>query len=129
MRNTRSGVFHLVNPRTFNWRTELLPALQQRSSLPSFDVVSPQEWLERLERSEQDPEKNPSIKLIDFWKAKYGGAASTASTAADDEPSGLTFETTRTVQDCTSLGEEQDPVSQGLIERYVDAWLKKWRSS
>jgi thioester reductase-like protein len=122
-------VYHLVNPCTFDWKTQLLPTLQQRSALPAFDVVSPQEWLQRLESSEQDPAKNPSIKLIDFWKAKYGYASSTSTSTADDEPVGLTFETARTVKDCPSLGEEHDPVTEGLIERYVDIWLRSWKAN
>ncbi|KAK3718652.1 hypothetical protein LTR37_004869 [Vermiconidia calcicola] len=118
-------VYHLVNPTTFNWKTDLLPALQRHTKLPTFDVVSPREWLDRLAQSEQDPSKNPSIKLIDFWRNKYSGDPA-QSAETDDEPSGLTFDTSRTVKDCPLLAEEKDPVSTGLIERYVENWMSKW---
>lgn len=123
-------VYHLLNPQTFEWKRDLLPALQQRSNLPRFDVVSPAEWLERLEGSEQDPQKNPSIKLLDFWKGKYAGVKDGAAKAiaSDGEPSGLTFETTRTVTDCPVLGKVRDPVSAGLVARYVDVWIRSWTS-
>ena len=89
-------VYHLVNPRTFSWKDDLLPALQKHERLPAFEVVSPREWLERLEQSEQDPEKNPSIKLLEFWKGKYGGAVASTGGDQDDAPAGLTFETMKT---------------------------------
>ncbi|KAK5125717.1 hypothetical protein LTR85_011991 [Meristemomyces frigidus] len=121
-------VYHLVNPRVFSWRQDLLPALE-RTKLPAFDVVKPAEWLERLKRSEQDPLKNPSIKLIDFWQRKYGAA----TTMGDEnqmqhelDAPGLHFETSRTQQDCASVAAAVDPVSDGLIKRYVEVWLSKW---
>ena len=118
-------VYHLVNPSTFDWRTELLPVLKKHSKLPAFDVVSPAEWLQRLEKSDQDPTKNPSIKLVDFWRGKYGSSG-TPTTNGDDEPKGLLFETRRTTRDCPSLGEVSDPISEGLVERYITSWAKGW---
>jgi hypothetical protein len=118
-------VYHLVNPSTFDWRTELLPVLKKHSKLRRFEVVKPAEWLQRLEESEQDPIKNPSIKLVDFWRGKYG-SSEVHTTSGDDEPKGLVFETYRTTQDCPSLGEVSDPVSEGLVERYVTNWVKGW---
>ncbi|KAK4542196.1 hypothetical protein LTR36_007043 [Oleoguttula mirabilis] len=121
-------VYHLINPRLFSWKQDFLPALK-RTSLPAFDVVSPAEWLERLKRSEQDPAKNPSIKLIDFWQRKYGAATDKGDESQaqqDVEAPGLRFETFRTEKDCRSVATAVDPVSDGLIERYVEAWLKKW---
>jgi thioester reductase-like protein len=117
-------VYHLVNPRTFNWTTDFLPALKRAAALPAFDIVSPQEWLRRLAGSEQDASKNPSIKLLDFWQTKYGKAV--AATDATTLPAGLAFETIRTLQDCTALRDVEQPVAYGLVERYVEEWMKKW---
>jgi thioester reductase-like protein len=119
-------VYHLVNPHTFSWKNDLLPALKRSSVLPEFDIVSPQEWLKRLAGSEQDPEKNPSIKLIDFWRSKYGSNRQGRDDA--DETAGLVFETSRTVQDCPSLGLVKDPVAEGLVQRYIEAWMDRWAS-
>lgn len=121
-------VYHLVNPESFSWKEDLLPALKQGSALPEFAIVSPQEWLRRLASSEQDPERNPSIKLIDFWRGKYGGDgwAQADGSNAQQKPAGLSFETYRTVQDCPSLGLVKDPVAEGLIHRYIESWMQRW---
>lgn len=117
-------VYHLVNPRTFNWAADFLPALKRSAALPEFDIESPQEWLRRLAASEQDASKNPSIKLLDFWVGKYGKAVSALD--ATTPPAGLTFETTRTLQDCAALESVVPPVADGLVERYAEQWMKKW---
>lgn len=121
-------VYHLINPKSFSWKEDLLPALKQGSALPEFEIVSPQEWLRRLASSEQDPEKNPSIKLIDFWRGKYGGngSAQADGSATQQKTAGLYFETDRTVQDCPSLGLVKDPVAEGLIHRYIESWMQRW---
>jgi thioester reductase-like protein len=117
-------VYHIVNPRTFCWKADLLPVLKSHPKLPPFEVVSAGEWLRRLEASDHDPTKNPSIKLIDFWRGKYG--SNRPSSSVDDEPGGLDFKTSQTVHDIPCLGQGDDPVSEGLISRYVDVWLQKW---
>ena len=47
---------------------------------------------------------------------------------ADDAevPTGLTFETKRTLMDCKALEGVGQPVEDGLVERYVEQWMKKW---
>ncbi|KAJ5780425.1 hypothetical protein N7457_005585 [Penicillium paradoxum] len=137
--NSRSGsndanmVYHLVNPQTLSWKDDLLPALRQGSALPDFEVVSPREWLRRLAESEQDPEKNPSIKLIDFWRSKYAGQAQLGGgdTAAWEEmkEAGLSFETEVTILDCPSLALVGDPVASGLLERYLGSWMERWTNN
>lgn len=117
-------VYHIVNPRVFDWTSDFLPALKRCAELPDFDTVSPQEWLRRLADSEQDASKNPSIKLLDFWQAKYGNAISASEATA--EPAGLTFETSRTSTDCSALKGVEQPVADGLVERYAEQWMKKW---
>ncbi|KJX92757.1 hypothetical protein TI39_contig5827g00017 [Zymoseptoria brevis] len=122
-------VYHILNGQTCSFKRDLLPALQRCAALPSFEIVSTAEWLNRLEHSEQDVEKNPSMKLIGFWRAKYGKAkraTAEGATVQEEEPAGLTFETARTAQDFPLLGTVDDAVSNRLIERYVDVWMKKW---
>lgn len=124
-------VYHLVNPQTFSWKHDLLPALKKSSALSEFEIVSPKDWLQRLANSDPDPEKNPSIKLIDFWRSKYGKSAPEAKTEQNKEeqqPAGLVFETERTVRDCPSLGLVKDPAAEGLMQRYIEAWMKRWTS-
>lgn len=125
-------VYHLLNPVMFSFRDDLLPMLKAHPAMPQFDIVEPDEWLDRLEKSESDVEKNPSMKLLDFWRIKYGGASKAAAVVAkvggDEEvTAGLTFETTRTRAHAKVLDEIQDPVSEGLAARYVDVWMRRWR--
>jgi thioester reductase-like protein len=122
-------VYHILNPQTFSFKRDLLPALQSCGKLPPFEIVSVHQWLKRLESSEQDVEKNPSMKLVDFWRTKYGNTEDQSEngvTAQDEEPAGLNFDSTRTIQACPLLGAVRDPVRDGLIERYVEVWMKKW---
>lgn len=62
-------VYHVVNPKAFNWARDLLPMLQAAGL--KFEQVTAQEWLARLAASNPDPAVNPTIKLLDFFKAKY----------------------------------------------------------
>lgn len=124
-------VYHILNPVTFSFRKALLPYLRKlvaEGRYTPFEAVPPQVWLEKLEASEQDPEKNPSTKLLDFWKGKYGQAATLAARDDDDDAPGLVFETERTVQDCAVLGSIRDPVTEGLIGKYVDSWMASWKA-
>ncbi len=62
-------VYHVVNPKSFNWTKDLLPMLKGAGL--AFEQVSPQDWLQRLASSNPDPAVNPTIKLLDFFKSKY----------------------------------------------------------
>jgi hypothetical protein len=62
-------VYHVVNPRALNWTRDLLPMLEGAGL--KFERVSAQDWLARLASSNPDPALNPTIKLLDFFKAKY----------------------------------------------------------
>ncbi|KIW18118.1 hypothetical protein PV08_02406 [Exophiala spinifera] len=145
-------VYHIVNPCTFSFEEDLLPMLQASGAMPEFEIVDPQTWLDRLRESDGDVERNPSRKLIGYWEGKYGGDARssksmkttmttmttdetmsrTETSNADsraDENSGLTFDTTRTVQRSSVLQGVKDPVSDGLMKRIVEVWMKKWKDS
>lgn len=64
-----SGVMNIVNHNSFHWTRDLLPLLQKAGL--SFEAVDQREWIQRLRSSNPDPVENPSIKLIDFFAAKY----------------------------------------------------------
>ena len=83
-----------------------------------FETVSQREWVQRLRTGEQDPEKNPTIKLIDFFAEKYD----------NDRPGrkGLVFETTKTSENSSTIGKGTDVVGEGLIRKFVNAWKKDW---
>jgi len=129
-------VYHILNPRTFSFKKDLIPMLQAHPDVPKFEVVPVQTWLERLRASEGDVRKNPSRKLMEFWEGKYGSIPDQEVLKEDvvqkDEEAGtlgkgLTFETRRTVSDSECLGRVRDPVSDGLMSRIVGVWMAKWR--
>ncbi|OKL61788.1 hypothetical protein UA08_02211 [Talaromyces atroroseus] len=109
-------VYNVQNSRTFRWTEDLLPALQ-RSGL-TFEVLPKREWVQRLRESEQDPQKNPTIKLLDFFADKY----------ENDAPgrAGLYFATEKTESCSPSLNGGVELIDSGLIKKFVDAWASRW---
>lgn len=109
-------VYHVQNSRTFRWTEDLLPALQ-RSGL-KFEILPKREWVQRLRESEQDPQKNPTIKLLDFFADKYD----------NDSPgrSGLSFAMEKTESGSPSLNGGLELIDSGLINKFVGAWASRW---
>ncbi|KAE8420307.1 putative NRPS-like enzyme [Aspergillus pseudocaelatus] len=111
-----SVVYHVQNSKTFRWTEDLLPALQQAGL--KFDILPRREWVQRLRESEQDPQKNPTIKLLGFFAEKYD----------NDAPgrSGLTFSMEMTESASPSLKGGVELIDTGLIKRFVAAWAPRW---
>ena len=57
-----STVYHIVNPDTTASWDDILSSLQ--SSGLEFEKVTVDQWLDKLATSEQDPVKNPTVKLL-----------------------------------------------------------------
>ena len=109
-------VYHVQNSKTFRWTEDLLPALRQAGL--KFETVPKREWVQRLRESDQDPQKNPTIKLLDFFTEKYD----------NDAPgrSGLSFAMENTEAASPSLAGGVELINNGLIKRFVDAWAPRW---
>ncbi|KAL5322381.1 hypothetical protein ACEPPN_010354 [Leptodophora sp. 'Broadleaf-Isolate-01'] len=109
-------VYHVQNPRLFHWTNDLLPALREAGL--DFETVSQREWVDRLRNGEKDPEKNPTIKLLDFFTEKYD----------NDKPGrkGLVFLTDKTAAKTEAIGDGYDVVGSGLIKKFVDSWSLEW---
>lgn len=66
-------VYHAVNPKTCGWET-LLPTIQQQLGSEHIRIVPFVEWVQGLRNSasgtfkKQDFEKNPAVKLLDFFE-------------------------------------------------------------
>ncbi|KAE9973609.1 hypothetical protein BLS_003501 [Venturia inaequalis] len=105
-------VYHIQNTQTFHWTTQLLPAL--RLAGLTFETVSQREWIRRLRGGEQDPIKNPTIKLLDFFADKYD----------NENPGrvGLEFAMERSSVDSEAVGEGFDVLGSGLVEKMVLEW-------
>jgi thioester reductase-like protein len=103
-------VYHVVNPRLFNWTRDFLPML--RSAGLAFEEVSPQAWLQRLATSNPDPAVNPTIKLLDFFKSKYSKPATGPA---------VFYETRVTESVSKTLKAVQAP-DAALVAKMVEFW-------
>jgi thioester reductase-like protein len=59
-------VYHVLNPHQKPTWQDMLQWLQKREQ---FDIVSPKEWVERLESSEAT--EHSALKLLGLWKESY----------------------------------------------------------
>lgn len=109
-------VYHVVNPRAFNWTRDLLPML--KSAGLNFEQVSQQDWLARLAASNPDPAVNPTIKLLDFFKTKY---------AVPKTGPAVVFETKTTESVSETLRNVGAPDAP-LIRKMVEYWSSQdWK--
>lgn len=112
----RHDVYHVVNPKAFNWTRDLLPMLH--SGGLKFEPVSAQDWLQRLASSNPDPAVNPTIKLLDFFKSKYEKPQTGAA---------VVFETKTAESVSESLKNVSAP-DAALIAKMVAYWTTEaWR--
>jgi len=112
----RHDVYHVVNPKSFNWAKDLLPML--KSAGLKFEQVSAQAWLERLASSNPDPEINPTIKLLDFFKTKY----STPKTGP-----GVFYET-KTTEGVSDTLKNIGAPDAALVGKMVEYWTREaWK--
>jgi thioester reductase-like protein len=109
-------VYHVQNPATLSWTEDLLPALSEAGL--KFQTVSQQEWIAALRDGEQDPKRNPTVKLIDFFVEKYD----------NDRPGrrSLVFNTEKTAKKSKVIHDGIDVIGSGLVTKYVNAWNQVW---
>mgnify|MGYP004504738885 CR=1 FL=1 len=111
-------VYHVLNPTRFHWTRDMLPALSAAGL--EFDSLPTDQWMEKLRNSDRDPNKNPPIKLLDWFESKYGSAAST-------KPSGpLKYITEQTGRDSQSLGQIPDVTDSKYMNMVIDRLKKRW---
>jgi thioester reductase-like protein len=63
------AIFHIANPHLLWWNADFVPALRKAGL--RFEALRQDEWVERL-ASNQDGLENPPVKLLEYFKAKYG---------------------------------------------------------
>lgn len=109
----KSAVYNVQNHKLFHWTKDLLPAL--RNAGLDFKTVSQREWVDLLRKSDQNPETNPTIKLLDFFASKYD----------NDRPgrSGLKFATQKAEAESEAMRDGYDVVGSGLVGTMV-AWME-----
>ncbi|KAJ5739371.1 hypothetical protein N7533_012155 [Penicillium manginii] len=67
--STAGEVLNVTNPTLNHWSKDLLPLLREAGL--EFEELPKQAWLQRLRESNQDPEVNPPVKLLEFFASKY----------------------------------------------------------
>ncbi|KAF4333936.1 nonribosomal peptide synthetase [Fusarium beomiforme] len=109
-----SGYFHGVNPTTVDW-TDLAPVVKDFYG-DRMELVSIQEWVERLEASEKEPDvdfdKNPAVKLLDTIRALF---------APGDQAPETKYSMERTKSHSPTM-RNLEPVTPELIMN----WCRQW---
>ncbi|KAM0340376.1 hypothetical protein ACHAPU_010512 [Fusarium lateritium] len=113
-------VYHVLNPHTSPSWTEMLQWLSVYIQGPDFEIVSPQDWIKRLEEALGGKSANhPSQALLGLWKQSFGREAEiSASTKKEHGESIFDVTTTRGVSDTIR---DVQPLNR---ERLIQTW--KW---
>lgn len=128
----RLAVFHVASPHTLRWNEDVLPAIEKAGV--EVRIVPQHEWVQILEKSDNDIETNPPYKLIEHFRAAYGRKRGADDGNTDEKPTsnGGDIDTgiaklalTKSLKASPSL-QASPPVDSALVERYVRFWLKYW---
>jgi thioester reductase-like protein len=114
--------YNVLHPRTFDWTLQLLPKV--RAAGIEFETVEPLQWLRLLEGSAVDPVVNPSLKLLSFWKKRYGNPETAAMEGRE-----MAYDTAKAQHDSTTLREARDCIETRLIDKFVHIWKNSWQLS
>ncbi|KAJ4473884.1 L-aminoadipate-semialdehyde dehydrogenase [Lentinula aciculospora] len=108
----KSAVYHIVNPNTSASWNDILDGLNYAGM--KFERVEPLRWVERLAQSNQDGEQNPAVKLLPFFRLKYG--------VEHRKP--MVFLTEKTQNVALSI-RCAPPITKDLIVK----WIRHWKES
>ncbi|OQE95576.1 hypothetical protein PENNAL_c0002G08067 [Penicillium nalgiovense] len=114
------SIFNLCNSREFTW-SSLLHTL--RNCGFRFDVVSVEEWLLRLRRSETRGEElvNPAVKLIHHYETMHG----MKSSLMQNRPK--RFITEKAERSSVTLRNGRlRIIDDGILRCYAQDWLARW---
>ncbi|KAJ3895239.1 L-aminoadipate-semialdehyde dehydrogenase [Lentinula edodes] len=105
----QSAVYHIVNPNTSASWEDILDGLEYAGL--KFDRVEPLQWVERLAHSDQDGEKNPTIKLLPFFRMRYSGG--------HRKPMIFLTDKTQTITNSIRFA---PPITKELVLKWVSSW-------
>ena len=111
-------VHHVLNPHRFHWTRDMLPALQDAGL--QFEVLPTSQWMDRLRTSDQDPVRNPPIKLLDWFESKYGHGASPSRQGV------LEYSTKETEARSVSLRNVSDVTERNFVRMMVQRLQSHW---
>ena len=123
-------VYNLRSPHTFSWTSDYLPALANAGL--SFSSVPFKTWIEKLrslasaradsKRTAQpaaDPNKNPAIKLVDFFDNDFAGEGG-------KKDGRVILDISEAEKVSTALKNTPDVIKSGLAGKMLKVWLAKW---
>ncbi|PWY89644.1 acetyl-CoA synthetase-like protein [Aspergillus sclerotioniger CBS 115572] len=113
------SIYNLCNSRVFTW-SSLLSTLKQSGF--AFKTVPFHTWLQLLRESEArgEEEINPAVKLTSHYEAMYSG----------DAPEQVKFLTEKAERDSMTLRNGRLRIIQdGILARYAQDWLRRWKSA
>ncbi|KAI1347516.1 hypothetical protein F5Y01DRAFT_294995 [Xylaria sp. FL0043] len=114
-------VFNLRNPHTTTWKS-LIPAIQEKAQSTNVVVVPPSTWLAKLQASQEtslevDVERNPAIKLIDFFRDQLWAPVPEGDTSV--QPA---MAVNRAVSVSATL-RDMGHVSHDWMSKWVSEWM------
>ncbi len=123
-------VYHLVNPNCDPSWSKLLYWLKRLE--PGFEIVSPSEWVRKLESLTGDRAKHPSRKLLGMWKNAYSAensrpseswrTASFSTLREEDMVRPYIFEMDKTKR-AAPVMEEIAPIDEAFFKKMWD-WIQ-----
>lgn len=108
--------FNVIHPHGFSWTHDFLPALRQAGF--TFDTVPVSDWLRRLEMGSQDPQTNPSIRFLDFWRNKWG-------TEANQAEREITFDITKAQASSDTLAQCPSMLESRFLLHLAERWYRE----
>ncbi|KAJ5528079.1 hypothetical protein N7513_012238 [Penicillium frequentans] len=112
-----ANVLNVTNPNLSHWSTQLLPLLREAGL--EFETLPPKAWLQRLRGSNQDPEANPPIRLLEFFASKYD----------TDAPSRVLLYDTKNAQASSPSLSNASGLDENLVARFVQYFNQAWTPS
>ncbi|KAF4450812.1 hypothetical protein F53441_6144 [Fusarium austroafricanum] len=112
-------VYHVLNPHnTQTWR-QMLGSLSASNQGPKFEIVSPPEWIQRLEKALGEGSANhPSQALLGLWKSSF---IQGKDTTISDQDVGI-FDIAQT-RDVSAAIRDVKPLDR---ERMIKTWKCTW---
>ena len=112
------GVYHVLNPDSSATWTDLLTWLRRREE---FDVVSPETWVQRLERLQLERPEHPALQLLGLWRNAYGPKQD-GDGKDDEDKGGKHFEMEKS-RDLMPVLRSVEPVNEEYFGR-IWMWIK-----
>jgi hypothetical protein len=104
-------LYHIVNPDHSTSFSDIYDYFEE-AGVADFERVDRREWVKRLEASSSDPAVNPSYKLLEFFRKRFGGEKLNPQ---------INFEVTETSTVAPSIA-ACPPITADLVAKWVASW-------